>query len=376
MERKYLEIHLENGSRFYYQNAKLEPIKEELESFLSWVKSMDSLSFAKKMMFSHELKANNLVEGYGDDLELIEAIVERKTARIKDETVRKRIYNLYKGYQYILAHRLMDEKHLIDLYSILSQDLLSAYDLSHMGPKYREAPVYILKNGRIDTELEEAVNYQNIERLIQDYFDFIHSSDDISCKTDEYIKSQIMHFYFVYIHPFFDVNGRTSRTMAMWYLMQKKAYPFIIFNRGISFKGSKYDSVIADVKKNRDLTRFLEMMLDTLKIELEKEKIMQDVAGSTSYKMGSVDYQTVLYFLTMNGLKTAADFAKFYNNFNDHKKPSEIYHEMIEPLIDAHVFNVVRETKGLIGDIPNQVLELNPHSYDSDPNYLKRVKLK
>ena len=75
-----------------------------------------------------------------------------------------------------------------------------------------------------------------------------------------------MHFYFVYIHPYFDVNGRTSRTMSMWYLLKNEAYPFIIFNRGISFKGSKYDRVIKDTKESNDMTCFLLMMLETLKV--------------------------------------------------------------------------------------------------------------
>ena len=49
-----------------------------------------------------------------------------------------------------------------------------------------------------------------------------------------------MHFYFVYIHPYFDVNGRTSRTLAMWYLLNEEAYPYIIFNRAINNNASNY----------------------------------------------------------------------------------------------------------------------------------------
>ena len=45
---------------------------KELEEFLEFVKSLNSLDYAKKVLFSHELKANNLVEGYSDDLESIE----------------------------------------------------------------------------------------------------------------------------------------------------------------------------------------------------------------------------------------------------------------------------------------------------------------
>ena len=164
----------------------------------------------------------------------------------------------------------MDEEHLHDLYNILSDGILDEYDLQNMGPLYREKSVYILNNGRLDMDLEQGVKATNIENLINKYFTYVNEVTNDS-KINEYIKSQIMHFYFVYIHPYFDVNGRTSRTLAMWYLLKKEAYPYIIFNRGISFKGSKYDKIIKEAKERCDLTKFLEMMLDTLKIELEKE---------------------------------------------------------------------------------------------------------
>ena len=250
-KRNYLELPKENGPRFYYRSEPLQKSKDELEEFLEW----NNLAFARKMMYSHELKANNLVEGYGDDLELIEAVIKRKIDTIKDAEIKQRILNLYHGYYYILHHRKMDAEHLHELYQILSENLLCEYDRENMGPLYREKAVYILQNGRLDVDLAEGVYYQNIEKLMSYYFAFVNETCDLS-QIDEYIKSQIMHFYFVYIHPYFDVNGRTSRTMAMWYLLKKQAYPYIIFNRGISFKGSKYDRVIKDAKESCDITYF------------------------------------------------------------------------------------------------------------------------
>ena len=374
-KRNYLELSKENGPRFYYRSESLQKSKDELEEFLEWDKSMDNLAFARKMMYSHELKANNLVEGYGDDLELIEAIIKRKINTIKDAETKQRILNLYYGYYYILHHRKMDAEHLHELYKILSENLLCKYDRENMGPLYRQKAVYILQNGRLDMDLSEGVDYQNIEKLMSYYFSYIND-DDKRTKIDEYIKSQILHFYFVYIHPYFDVNGRTSRTMAMWYLLKKQAYPYIIFNRGISFKGSKYDKIIKDAKEKCDITYFLEMMLDTLKLELEKEHIMQDIASTCRYKLSGVDFQTLLYFLTMNGSKTLADFGVIYNRFNDKKSTNEIYAEMIEPLIDMEIFRVIRQTKRIIGNIPNIELELNPTFYEYDEKHLSRIKLK
>lgn len=374
-KRNYLELPKENGPRFYYRSEPLQKSKDELEEFLEWDKSMNNLAFARKMMYSHELKANNLVEGYGDDLELIEAVIKRKIDTIKDAEIKQRILNLYHGYYYILHHRKIDVEHLHELYQILSENLLCEYDRENMGPLYREKAVYILQNGRLDMDLSEGVYYQNIEKLMSYYFAFVNETQDLS-QIDEYIKSQIMHFYFVYIHPYFDVNGRTSRTMAMWYLLKKQAYPYIIFNRGISFKGSKYDRVIKDAKESCDITYFLEMMLDTLKLELEKEHIMQDIASSCKHKLSGVDFQTLLYFLTMNGSKTLADFGVIYNRFNDKKTTNEIYMEMIEPLIDMEIFKVIRQTKRIIGNIPNVELELNPTFFENDEKHLSRIKLK
>lgn len=375
-KRIYIQLSKENGPRFYYREEALQKVKEELQSFLEWDKSMDNITFARKMMYSHELKANNQVEGYQDDLELIEDIIKRKTEKIKDEERKQRILNLYHGYYYILHHKKMDESHLHELYQILSEGLLSEYDLKNMGPLYREKPVYILQNGRLDMELAEGVYHENIEKLIKLYFEYVNSGSKNN-QIEEYIKSQIMHFYFVYIHPYFDVNGRTSRTMSMWYLLKNEAYPFIIFNRGISFKGSKYDRVIKDAKESNDMTYFLFMMLETLKVELEKEHVMEMVASNTKYKLNGLDYQTILYFLTMNGNKTLRDFSVMYNRFNDKKTIKEIYNEMIKHLIELEIFIVTRYTRRSIEeDIPNMELVLNDKKVEIDSPHLSRIKLK
>ena len=373
--KTFLNLFNENNERFFYREEALKNSKTELEEFLKWDTNMNNLEFAKKMMYSHELKANNQVEGYLDEIDLIKDVIKSKFKNIKSAEAIQRILNLYYGYFYIIHNHEINEESLHELYKILSYGLLEEYDLKNMGKLYREAPVYIFQNGRMETVLQEGLNYNDIEKYITMYFDFI---DNYSCDSDvdQYIKSQIMHFYFVFIHPYFDVNGRTSRTMSMWYLLEKKIYPYIIFNRGISFKGAKYDNRIKEAKLKRDLTYFLEMMLDTLKVELEKEHIMEEIKDNTTYKLNAQNYQSLLYFLTINGFKSLAGFQSIYNRYNDKKKIKEIYHEMIEPLIDMDILKVVRFTKKSYGNISNMELELNPVKYTNDKNYLKRIKLK
>ena len=375
-KREYLDLTTEKGNRFYFRTESLMPVYAELEEFLEFITTMNDLHFAKKMLFSHELKANNQVEGYSDDLELIEDIIKKKTDNIKDEEKRARILNLYRGYQFILRNRVMDEKHLKRLYNILSDGLLDSYDITHMGQNYREAPVYILDGGKLTGILDEGVNYQIIDNLIAKYFEFINNVSLGNSKTDEYIKSQIMHFYFVYIHPYFDCNGRTSRTMALWYLLKNKDYPYIIFNRGINFAGSKYDKIIKEAKETYDITYFLKLMLETVKIELEKEKIMQEYANATNYKFSGIDYQTILYILSMNNELSLANFSLVYNRFNDKRKVLDIYKEMVEPLIDNNILQVTRYTKKNLGSINNMEFVLNKDIIPStEEMHLKRIKL-
>lgn len=358
--RIYYDLRKKEGTRFYLRREPLCASIAELEAFLKDEPQMNSRSFAKKMMFSHEIKTNNLVEGYGDDIATIKKVIANAEA-IKNPEKKARILNLYHAYRYILEHTSIDKDSLKDLYSITSKGVLDQYSISNMGEYYRRAPVYILRNGRLDTELDQGVPYDRIDEFLEQYFAFLHSELD-GTATEEYIKSQILHFYFVYIHPYFDVNGRTSRTLAMWYLLNKKVYPYIIFNRGIAFKGSKYDSTITRSIETNDMTPFILMMLETVELELEKEYVMEAAASQANSKLNATDFQTLLYFLSMRGLRTTLDFATMYNRMtnSDFKRAQEIYEEMIEPLLDKGVLDVIGETKKEIAGMKNKILQLRP----------------
>ena len=353
----YLNLKTTDGIKLFLRPSRFLKVKQELIDFLRDEKYLYTKAFVKTTMFSHELKANNQIEGYGDDVEIIEKVIAH-AEDINDKDKRQRILNLYHGYNYILKTKEINQDTLKKIYSILSEGLLNSTDSVRMGKYYRTAPVYILKRGRLDVEPDQGVLAHEIDAYMNDYFAFLNQ--DISGDlTDEYIKSQILHYYFVYIHPYFDVNGRTSRTLIMWYLINKKIYPYIIFNRGISFKDSEYTKVIEDVRSFRDLSYFIDYMLTTVKVELEKEYVMQVEANLASDKLTLADYQTLLYFLTMKGCKTVLDFANIYNRFNDKKKVKEVYETMIVPLLDKKVLDVERQTKkNMFDDNNNLVLKL------------------
>ena len=371
--REVLPLKTESGRLFTINREFLSDIVRELEIFLDSQDFMDNKTFSKKVMFTHEIKANNTVEGINDSVSLIEKVIGN-AHQVTDVERRNRIINLYDGYRYILEGKDINELNVSELYKILSRDLLDERDKERMGELYRTAPVYILQNGRLDGTMDQGMDASKVPDYMKVFFEYVNNGEKFDSATDYFIKSQIMHFYFVYIHPYFDINGRTSRTVAMWYLLNNQVYPYIIFNRGINFD-SMYDSVIKDCKNKYEVSKFLKYMLITVKKELEKEYMMHYLRGASSKKWDTLDYQTIMYFLSMKGNLTVLDFVSMYNRYNDKKKVKDVFDTMLLPFIDDGTLIVDRETKKyMFGESPNLVLSLNRKRLnDIDRTHITRI---
>lgn len=370
-----IDLLINQISKLYVNSEKLVDIKEELEEFLKDT-NMDNIKFAKDVMLSEEIKSNNLVEGYLDDLEHIDEVVRTNSRRKDAKDGRdQRILNLYKGYKYILKSKDINKETLKMLYSILSRNLLIKYDLEHMGKYYRNDPVFIYNSSVVGKEPDKGIDHLEIEKYMDDLFRYINNGNDLDTKTDYYIKSQIIHFYFVYIHPYFDVNGRTSRTMSMWYLLNNEVYPYIIFNRGINFDKSTYYKAIVETKRYGNITIFLKYMLETVKLELEKEYLISTIESLTE-KLSVQEKQTLNYILSMKQEKNLKTFYDFYKRFNDPKSLKHINESLIEPLFEKGILEKGESTKKIIYDGSNNYrFGIKDSLIDNDPTKIKRLIL-
>lgn len=372
MER--LPLVTENGFVLRINRPYLKDLVFELESFVSKQDYMNSKDFSKKVMFSHEIKSNNTIEGINDSVVAIEEAIKDAEENKRGE-IKNRIINLYKGYRYILTGEEINEDTVHKLNKILSEGLLDSDCLSRMGDKYRKDSVYILKNGRLDGSMD-VIPPDNIQKFMNCFFQFVNNGEIFDSETDYFIKSQIMHFYFVYIHPYYDINGRTSRTVAMWYLLNHQVYPYIIFNRGINYD-SNYDRIIRECKGRREITLFLEYMLITVKKELEKEYVLHHLKGMTSREWKANDYQTLEYFLSLTGNKTVLDFVAMYSRYNYKRPVREIFDTMLLPFLEDGTIIPVRETqKSIFNEQKNLVLSLNPDKVKQiDKSQLTRIHI-
>ena len=371
------ELKLIDGKKIRYNNDYLLTIKEDIEKFLDTEKYMSNLRFAKKMMMSQEIKSNNSIEGIYDDLTLIDEVIKNKNQLSNIE--KSRIVNLYHGYQYILTHQNINKESIKELYKILSDGLLDAYSINNMGKYYREKPVYILKGDRLDVEPYQGMDEKYVEEYMDKLFKYINNDNNVSNnKIDYFIKSQIIHFYFVYIHPYFDINGRTSRTTSMWYLLNNKSYPYIIFNRSIAFNQRNYEPTIITTRKTGNITLFLKYILENVKTEFEKEYIIHTITELCNSKLTKDNLQTLEYILTMKCNLTLKDFVTTYNRFNDKKDIKDIIVEKFEPLVKKNIIIPGENTKGYINkynELNNYYFSLNDKFIDIDKNKIKNLKI-
>ena len=192
MKDDFAYLKLDKTRKLIVNYRQLESYKDDIMRFLD-NDDMRTLSFAKRAMMSQEIKANNAIEGINDDLSIIDEVIKNKSSFSDRE--KKRIINLYHGYQYILTHKDINKETLRELYLLLSDEILNDYDKTSMGEYYRTKPVYILKGSRINNGYYEGVDSKQINEYMNYYIDYINSDfltdNEINC----FIKSQIMHFY-------------------------------------------------------------------------------------------------------------------------------------------------------------------------------------
>lgn len=238
---------------------------------------------------------------------------------------------------------MLDENKLKELYQILSFGLLKDFDKLKKGQFYRNDEVFIQYTNNPNVEYDRGIDKELIKEKMDSLLDFLNEDEDLSM-LDAFIKSQVAHFYFVYIHPYFDVNGRTARTVNMWYLIKNKAEPFIIFNRGILLNKQKYYKVIRSSKYNGNVTAFIKYMLEQTSEELKKENTILKIEE----KLGTLDTNTrqaLNYVLSMNGKITRTDFTNMYAIFNPKEKNQYIDNIILNPLFEKEILIKGESTK-------------------------------
>ena len=184
----------ENNKSFYYSKLK---IKKEVEELRKIIESNPSL---RKI----------------DELRIM------KSTEIFIEPSRRKDYFFTEGY--LFNHQQINESSLKELHSVIEPS----------EKNYRTDNVFIINSSfqNMPTDMDKGISPELISSKMKELLDYINTPGEKN-EINEFIKSCIMQFYYVYIHPFHDGNGRCARTLSKWYLLNHDAFYLSLVNRGI-----------------------------------------------------------------------------------------------------------------------------------------------
>ena len=264
-----------NGDNFTYilTNSlyqKLNYIDTHGAGLLKSLTDKPSDSQASKYIISsltEEAIASSQIEGANTTHKAAkEMILSQRQPRNKSEQM---IVNNYLAMQKMGELKDFDltEQMLLDLQTVLVDQTVD--DVSIMG-RFRNDDDGIVVHDLLTGEIAHVPPVQNImhselKRLIN----YANKTDD---DNEEFIhpviKATILHFWFAYLHPFADGNGRSARALFYWYLLKKDYWlvEYISISRSIKQNRHAYDNAFLHSEyDDSDLTYFLLYIADAFK---------------------------------------------------------------------------------------------------------------
>ena len=229
----------------------LEPLLRELNHVSKLIESKNNLTNKRKSLFKAEMFNNHLIEGYISSKKILNSIFENKN--ISDDQM---IVNIFNSMEYVLKKQSINKSNLLILYKTLTTNL-NLKEAKLDETYYRLNDVYI-------GEHDQGVKAKHLDDLMNDLFIFINDQNNTESKI---IKAIIIHFYFEYLHPYYDFNGRTGRLLVLWFANNFGSFEQLsFFATAINLYRSTYLKAFKRTRHNQtiDLTYFVAQILNIL----------------------------------------------------------------------------------------------------------------
>lgn len=179
------------------------------------------------------------------------------------------IMNNYLAMQKISGWKDIDltEQMLLDLQEILTSQTID--DSSIVG-RFRNDDDDIVVHDPITGEIAHIPPKREV--MLTELTKLLAYANRVDDAEDEFthpvIKASILHFWFAYLHPFVDGNGRTSRAIFYWFLLKNNYWliEYISVSRAIKQSRKAYDNAFlySEYDEN-DMTYFIFYIAETFK---------------------------------------------------------------------------------------------------------------
>lgn len=319
---------------------------------------------------SSELQSSNELEGVESKKEDI--VFSTKKILSNVDTKKERFNSTINSYLLLINKALKvpkDSEDIRKIYDKVTDGEIDSEDLPD-GLIFRKNDVHINKLGTVSGETihKGIVGEDNIIEHIDNMLTFVNEA-----RVPLLLKVAIGHYYFEYIHPFYDGNGRLGRFISSIYLESEYSYlTALSLSRGSYLEKAKYYKAfdITNGDKNKGelnffIDTFLEIlikgqeeMIENLIDKNHKIRSLIDRINNDNKIGGEIDKQLLIGFLP-NALFL----------FNDPISRKEIIKKMSE---ERHPVSQIKRSLNKLVELKYlNIVKKRPITYSVEESYLR-----
>lgn len=291
-----------------------------------------------------EAFSSSVIEGaYSTRKRAHDMISKNQTPRNKSE---KMILNNYQALEFSLDKIDEDLTHetIHRIWEILTEETLEEEDICD---GYRTGDVFVVdKRGKT---VFEGPSADKINIMMEELIQYFNSYD----KTNPIVKACLIHYYFVYIHPFFDGNGRTARALMHMYLI-RNGYEFLKYfsiSKILVDKRIKYYEVIRTSEIHEsDVTYFIDfytkLLIDTIHeirnsyLYQFSKRIILELMDKNNIIFNERQKKALNYFLKRS--KSSIDIKEYTRKY---KVTTETARKDLQLMVDLGYFKKIKSGK-------------------------------
>jgi Fic family protein len=290
-----------------------------------------------------EIESSLAIEGVRSTRAKIEKINKMTYQELKTDNERV-VKNMIEAYNYVQDKDITIDN-IYTLYNILSKDCLKD-DEKLMGDNYyRHDGVNIIGNN--ERIVDTGVDYRYLEKGMNDLINYINSP---KTKTEQIFAPHIIHYYIIYLHPYFDFNGRMARVLSHWYSTRYAPYLSLLFiSEAINNKNNKhryYNAITYSRQTNNDITYFIEYIADIIleySIIYTNYYLIYDQLEGMGHSMPRSLQVTLKNVLAMPVVGDGYFNWKKYADFSNDDYSKVLYLKHLNQLVDLDVLKVKKQ---------------------------------
>lgn len=242
-----------NGSKIYLYKSK--ELLSKINDYFEFFKEINIVDDVNPEVFlgiiCSELEGTLQIEGVYTTRKQIEQIIKDNNPKSKNDRI---IINMLNGFNYVKRTKEFSKDTLKELYNLLSDGCLNKED--ELGNNYYRNDIVYIAN-------YTGCPVDKINECMDTLFNFINDNINTKDPILKLLLPFIAHYYIIYIHPYFDYNGRTARMVQIWiFLLNNNTSPLYL-SEAINDNKNEYYNAIENTRNARnDLTYFITYLIN------------------------------------------------------------------------------------------------------------------